>query len=74
MRDEIIPIIAISAIIVIVCAILYDTTVNVPKHREWVEKCRENGGLPSKYQVMHGKTTDTEYLCIKPESIIEVKE
>jgi|LakMenE01Jun11ns_1017448.scaffolds.fasta_scaffold9643900_2 hypothetical protein len=74
MRDEIIPIFAISAIIVIVCVMMYDMAVKEPKYQEWIVKCRENGGVPSKHQFMNGKYVNTEYLCIKPESIIEVKE
>lgn len=53
-------------------AVYHDLTVNVPTHQAWVNQCEQNGGVPSRYQVMHGKTTDTEYLCIKSESIVEV--
>lgn len=65
--------IVIIMLVGIMYAMYYDVTVATPRHNKWVDTCKENGGTPSKYQVTHGKTTDTEYLCIKSESIIEIE-
>ena len=54
-------------------AMYYDVAVKTPKHQVWIDKCIANGGVPSEYKVLDYKTTDVEYLCIKPENIVEVK-
>ena len=65
--------VCISAIPLLVALMMYDRTVNVPKLVSWANKCVESGGSPSRYQVMHGKTTDTEYLCIKKDAIVDIQ-
>ena len=65
--------VGISAILLLVALIRYDQTVYLPKLESWAKQCAESGGSPSRYQVMHGKATDTEYLCIKKEAIVEIQ-
>lgn len=40
-------------------------------YKVWFNQCIEKGGIPSKYEVIENKNTKREYLCIKPESIIQ---
>jgi hypothetical protein len=40
----------------------------------FMQECIAKGGVPSKYSTMVGKTSRSEHLCIKKESIVEVGE
>lgn len=44
------------------------------KHIEhvWAHKCKDAGGIPSKYKIMYGKTLQEERACFHPSALIEI--
>lgn len=62
----------LTVVFLIIGVVLYkDITITQPAHQLWFNQCMEKGGIPSKYEVIVGKTTHKEYLCIKPDAIIQ---
>lgn len=47
---------------------------SLENERQFIEACTQAGGVPSKYETMVGKTSQSERLCIKKENIVEVGE
>lgn len=56
--------------------LVFVLTVGIPSsienERQFVAACTEAGGVPSKYETMAGKTSQSERLCIKKENIVEI--
>lgn len=58
----------LTIVLSIIGIVLYKENNN---YDVWLNQCIQKGGIPSKYEVIQEKNTKKEYLCIKPESIIQ---
>lgn len=65
--------VVIAAIVAVMVVILVPSGEN--RYRlelEWTEKCKNAGGIPSKYRNVQGKHVDEERACFHPSALINV--
>jgi hypothetical protein len=60
--------------IIFLLVLLSVLPVTEEQENRFMQECIAKGGVPSKYSTMVGKTSRSERLCIKKESIVEVGE
>lgn len=63
-------------VVLIVAAIFIAPYLGWKSHKQeetWATKCEQAGGVPSKYHVLFNRGSQGERICIKKESVIEVK-
>jgi hypothetical protein len=41
--------------------------------RQFIANCTARGGIPSMYETVIGKTSQSERLCIKKENVVELR-
>lgn len=72
MRDEtfVITIGILFAIVFLIIGLAIHNDI-ITDYETFLNQCIKKGGIPSKYEVIENKNTKREYLCIKPESIIQ---
>jgi hypothetical protein len=62
----------VSVVFLVVLLSLIPATME--QENKFTQECIAKGGVPSRYSTMAGKTSRSERLCIKEESIVEMGE
>jgi hypothetical protein len=65
--------ITIGTVLFLIGLIFIAVPMSIQNEREFVAACTAKGGVPSKYETMVGKTSQSERLCIKKDNIVELE-